>query len=204
MVFCKENCGFITVITGPMCAEKSGELIDRCLKPQMYGNKSFIAYKPDLDTRWGKQGFIISRVGKEIPARVIPSLITDEIVDHILLECEPYDIVAFDEAQFFSQNIVVLVKELAFRKIHVILDSLNLTFKGTEFGCIGSLLAMADEIVRLFAYCACCGSTLASFSQMLIDGKPAKDAPEVTIEGESQKISYEPRCRNCFVPPEKV
>lgn len=203
MVYYDNESGFITVITGPMYSEKSGELIDRCLKPQLYGKKTFIAYKPDVDSRWDKDK-IMSRVGKWIPAKVIPCNITEDVIDSILLESKNHDIVAFDEAQFFDSNIIPLVKELAYNRKHVIIDCLNLNFKGEVFGYVGGLLAMADEIVKLFAYCACCGSPMASFSQMLIDGEPAKDAPIITIEGNTQEITYEPRCRKCYIPPEKI
>lgn len=44
-------CGRITVITGPMFSEKSGELIDRCLKLEKFGGKQIKVYKPAEDNR---------------------------------------------------------------------------------------------------------------------------------------------------------
>lgn len=60
---------------------------------------------------------------------------------------------------------------------------------------------MADEIVKLTAFCAVCKSPHATFTQRIVNGKPAKLGPIVMI-GDSEY--YEPRCRGCFVPPHKV
>lgn len=46
MHYVDENSGFITVITGPMFSEKSGELIKRCEKMEKYGRKTVKAFKP--------------------------------------------------------------------------------------------------------------------------------------------------------------
>ncbi|WCK56961.1 thymidine kinase (plasmid) [Aneurinibacillus sp. Ricciae_BoGa-3] len=194
------NSGFITVITGPMFSEKSGELIKRCEKLVKYGGKTVKAYKPKEDTRFS-EGEIVSRIGYRLPATNIPKEITNEIIEQILQETKSFDVVAFDEVQFFNKNIMKLVEELAYRKKHVIVDGLNMDYRGKEFGYIGGILAMADEPVKLTAYCACCKKPMGAFTQRLVNGKPAKLGPIVLI-GDSE--NYEPRCRNCFVPPHKV
>ncbi len=199
MVYYDGQSGFITVITGPMFSEKSGKLIERCRKEEMYGKKRYIAYKPDIDNRFADDR-IISRVGTSIPAKPISVELDDELLTEILKETEPYDIVAFDEAQFFSRNIIRLVKELAYNKKHIMIDGLNMDYSGKEFGCMGGLLAIADEIEKLTAYCSICGRP-GSFTQRLVNKEPAKLGATVLL-GDSD--SYEPRCRNCYVPPEKV
>jgi thymidine kinase len=63
------------------------------------------------------------------------------------------------------------------------------------------LLAEADEVTKLRAICARCGSE-ASRSQRLIDGRPAPVfAPTILIGAEG---SYEARCRHCHEVPEGV
>ena len=58
-----------------------------------------------------------------------------------------------------------------------------------------TLLAIADEVVKLRAICMKCGAT-ASHTYRTIDGKPAhKDDPVILI-GATE--AYEARCRNCF------
>lgn len=194
------NSGFITVITGPMFSEKSGELIKRCEKMERFGRKKVKAFKPKKDNRFAEDQ-IVSRMGYRLSATNIPEDITEDVIAYVLEETKDADIVAFDEGQFFSKNIMKLVAELAYRKKHVIIDGLNMDYRGKEFGFIGGLMAMADEIVKLTAYCSCCGNPMGTHSQRLINGKPAKLGPIVMI-GDSEK--YEPRCRTCFIPPNKV
>lgn len=192
--------GFVTLITGPMFSEKTGELIKRLKKMQKYGRKKVKAYKPQRDTRFSKDE-IVSRIGYSFPATNLPEEITEEVIHFVLEDTKDVDVVAFDEAQFFSKNIITLVDELAYRKKHVMIDGLNLDYRGKVFGCMGGLMAISNEIIQLTAYCACCGSPMGTHTQRLINGKPAKLGPIVMI-GDSE--SYEPRCRNCFVPPHKV
>lgn len=192
--------GRITIITGPMFSEKSGELIRRCQKLIQYGHRKVIAYKPAEDNRYATDE-IVSRIGYRLPAISIPRKLTDELVQRILEETKEADVVAFDEVQFFSRHIMALIQELAYCGKHVIADGLNLDYRGKEFGYIGGLLAMADDIEKLTSFCAVCGSSEAVFTQRMVNGKPSTVGPIVMI-GDSE--AYEPRCRKCFIPPHKV
>lgn len=189
--------GCVTVIIGPMFSEKSGELIRRCQKLMQYGRKKVQAYKPAEDDRFGKED-IVSRIGYRLQAINISRVLTPETVHSILKETQHIDVVAFDEAQFFTLPIVELVEELAYRGKHVIVAGLNTDYRGKPFGHIGDLLAIADEIVKLTAFCATCGDAEATFTQRTINGQPAAIGPQILI-GDTE--SYEPRCRRCYVPP---
>lgn len=145
--------GRITVITGPMFSEKSGELIRRCQKLMKYGRRKVVAYKPAEDNRYAEDE-IVSRIGYRLPAISIPRKLTEETVQQILVETKDADVVAFDEVQFFSRPIMQLVQELAYCGKHVIVDGLNMDYRGKEFGYIGGLLAMADDIEKLSSFCA--------------------------------------------------
>ncbi|KAF9122631.1 hypothetical protein BGX30_001868 [Mortierella sp. GBA39] len=183
-----------------MFSEKSGELIRRCQKLIQYGRKKLVAYKPEEDQRYAKDE-IVSRIGYRLPAISIPRQLTADITAKILAETADADVVAFDEVQFFSKPILGLVEELAYSGKHVIVDGLNLDYRGKEFGYIGGLLAMADDIQLLTAFCAVCGSPEAVFTQRIVNGHPAPLGSVIMI-GDSD--DYEPRCRCCFVPPHKV
>lgn len=128
--------GRITVITGPMFSEKSGELIRRCQKLIQFGRKKVVAYKPAEDDRFA-QDEIVSRIGYRLPAHSIPRQLTPESVETILNQTIDADVVAFDEVQFFSSAIMELVSELAYCGKHVIVDGLNMDYRGKEFGYIG-------------------------------------------------------------------
>ncbi len=194
------EAGSIIVITGPMFSEKSGELIRRLLKLEKYGRQKVKAYKPAEDNRFSEDE-IISRIGYSIPATNIPKELTEELIEEILVESENYQTIAFDETQFFSEEIIVLVEELAVRGKDVILDGLNMDFRAKAFGSMGELMAISDEIVKLSAFCACCGSPNGTHTQRILNGKPAKQGPIIVI-GDTE--AYEPRCRTCYVPPSKA
>jgi thymidine kinase len=61
---------------------------------------------------------------------------------------------------------------------------------------MASLMAVAEQVDKLFAICARCGA-YATRSQRLIDGQPAPaDAPTLVVGGLEL---YEARCRACHV-----
>lgn len=192
--------GSIIVITGPMFSEKSGELIKRLSKLERYGKKRVKAYKPSNDTRFSIDN-IVSRMGYEFPATNLPKELPDNLVEQILLDSKEYDVIAFDEVQFFKKNIMQLVEELAYRGKDVYIDGLNMDYRGKEFGFIGGLMAMADKIEKLFSFCVVCGSSKGTHTQRIVNGKPAKSGPIIVI-GDVE--DYEARCRKCYVPPHKA
>lgn len=193
--------GYILVITGGMFSGKSEQLIDRCKKFKEYGKKKVKVYKPSNDNRFSEDE-VVSRMGYRFPASNIPQNITDQMMADILEETKDYEVIGFDEAQFYSKNIMNLVGELAYRGKFVIVAGLNMDYRGKEFGYIGGLLAMADEMIRLHSFCAICGSDRGTHTQRLVNGKPAKKGSPIVMIGDTD--NYEPRCRNCFTPPEKA
>ncbi|KAF4325243.1 hypothetical protein G195_001282 [Phytophthora kernoviae 00238/432] len=86
----------------------------------------------------------------------------------ILTQTKDADVVAFDEVQFFSSAIMELVSELAYCGKHVIVDGLNMDYRGKEFGYVGGLLAMADDIEKLSAFCARLTSHAAAAASSLL------------------------------------
>ena len=199
-IFSSLNTGSITVITGPMFSEKSGELIRRISKLEKYGHKRVKAYKPSNDNRFSEDE-IVSRMGYKFPATNLSKDLSNELVKEILKETESYDVVGFDEVQFFSKNIMKLVEELAFRGKEVFVDGLNMDYRGKEFGYIGGLMAMSNEVIKLFSFCAVCKSPRGTHTQRIVNGKPAKSGPIIAL-GDTD--DYEARCRRCFIPPHKA
>lgn len=191
--------GHILVITGGMFSGKSEELIKRCRKFEKYGQKRVKIYKPAIDNRFSENE-VVSRIGYRFPATNIPIELPDDVIDQVYRETEEIDIIGFDEAQFFKRPIMQLVGDLAYRGKYVIVSGLNMDYRGKEFGFMGGLLAQADEIIRLYSFCAVCGSPKGTHTQRLINGKPAKKGSPIVMIGDTE--NYEPRCRKCFIPPE--
>lgn len=191
-------CGHILVITGGMFSGKSEELIKRCKKLSEYGKKKVKVYKPSSDIRFSEEE-VVSRMGYRFDATNIPEIISEEMVEEILKDASEYDVIGFDEAQFYNKSIMKIVGELAHQGKMVIVAGLNMDYRGKEFGFIGGLLAMADSMDRLYSFCAICGSDKGTHTQRLVNGSPAKKGSPIVLIGD--KEDYEPRCRNCFIPP---
>ncbi len=101
-------------------------------------------------------------------------------------------VVAIDEAQFFDEEIIQVVEELADKKIRVIVAGLDTDFRGEPFGPMPVLMARAEHVDKLQAICMVCGEP-ASRTQRLVNGKPARYHDPVVIVGAAEM--YEARCR---------
>ncbi|NQZ65883.1 MAG: thymidine kinase [Mycoplasmatales bacterium] len=181
-MFIKYNDGWIEVITGPMFAGKTAEIIKRA-ESLIYANKNFLVFKPNADTRWEKE-FISSRNGKKIE-----SITIENIEDSLKYINKKTKAVIFDEIQFFDGNVIDTLQKIAFDRIRVIVAGLDMDFLMRPFKPMPEILSISEFVTKLTAICFKCGKA-ASFSKR-IQGSKSK-----TIEiGDN---SYEARCRKCF------
>jgi len=188
--------GKLEVITGCMFAGKTEELLRRVERARI-AKKHVLLLKPSLDTRYSAEE-IVTHYGRSLPCHRLPPKISLEGLERLVGdELAAADVVAFDEAHFFDRGFPALCEALVSRGKRVIVAGLDLNFRGEPFGPMPELLALADEVLKLQAVCVVCGKP-ATRSQRLIDGKPAREGPEILIGGLE---SYEARCRDCFVPP---
>lgn len=185
--------GWIEVITGPMFAGKSEELIRR-IKTLSYTKMKIVAFKPAIDNRYDKTA-IASHDGEKYEAYAIKD--AKSIIDLVKPDTQ---VVAIDEVQFFSEDIVSICESLADRGIRVIVAGLDMDFRGEPFGPMPQLLARAEIVTKLTAVCTCCGCA-ATRTQRLIDGKPAKYNDPIIQVG--AKESYEARCRKHHIVPDR-
>ena len=81
--------------------------------------------------------------------------------------------------------------------MRVIVAGLDQDFRAQPFPAMAQLMAVAEQVDKLYAICVRCGA-YATRSQRLIDGKPAPaDAPTIVVGGQEL---YEARCRACYEP----
>ena len=97
-----------------------------------------------------------------------------------------------NEAQFFDEEIVQIVQQLAARGIRVLVAGLDTDFRGEPFGPMPILMSIAEHVDKLHAICMVCGDE-ASRTQRLVNGNPARYDDPVVIVGASEM--YEARCR---------
>lgn len=182
------------VIAGCMYSGKSEELI-RLLSLWSHTGIDIEVYTHGSSVQ-KEQGNLKSRSGTHFPAMMISSL------REIRWKRTPGQrIIAIDEAQFFDEDDVPVIAGLADRAL-VIVAGLDTDFRGEPFQLMAAVLAMADSVTKLSAVCARCRTPGATFTQRLINGKPAPYESPRFMPGDADL--YEPRCRRCYERPPRV
>ena len=138
--------GQIIIITGPMYAGKTEELLKR-IKRFTYAKKKCILLKHSFYTRYNNNAIVTHNKVKE--------------------KC----IVVGNSNDIKNET------------------GLDMDYMGIPFGPMGSILAIADEIVKLKAICSICGND-AMFSKRIIEKKGT------ILVGAAE--SYTPVCREHF------
>ncbi|MCQ2334679.1 MAG: thymidine kinase [Paludibacteraceae bacterium] len=177
----RQRQGTIEVVCGSMFSGKTEELIRRMKRAQFAKQKVEI-FKPAIDVRYSDTE-VVSHNHNAIISTPVESSAS------ILLLAEDIEVVGIDEAQFFDMGIIDVCRELANRGIRVIVAGLDMDYKGTPFGPMPNLMAIADDVFKAHAICVRCGN-LASFSHRLVSSN------KQVLLGETEK--YEPLCRCCF------
>jgi len=181
----KHHTGSIEVITGSMFCGKTDELIRR-LRRATIARQKVKVFKPVIDNRYAHEK-VTSHAGSEFAA--IPIGSAQKILDYLDKDTT---VVAIDEAQFFDQDLIPIVHNLADRGLRVIVAGLDTDFRGEPFGPMPAIMAQAEKIDKLQAICMICGEP-ASRTQRLINGEPAHFNDPVVIVGAAEM--YEARCR---------
>lgn len=185
---------YLSVISGSMFAGKSRELARIVTNIDHYNNYylgapiNYIILRPTTDTRLDSSRKTPYKNYKFID----PITLKPEDDDYIDLNL--YDLIAIDEAQFFSDNLIDLVKKLLAKNKQVIVVGLDKDRNGDPFSnfMVWALCA-CDEVVKLSAMCSDCGRE-SSFSEM-VGVDPDSDV-KVLIESDDNQ--YIPKCRKHY------
>lgn len=187
----KHHVGSVEVITGSMFCGKTDELIRR-LRRATIARQKVKVFKPVIDNRYAVEK-VTSHAGSDYDA--IPIGQASLIFTHLEADTT---VVAIDEAQFFDEQIIEIVQELANRGLRVIAAGLDTDFRGEPFGPMPILMAQADTVDKLHAICMVCGEP-ASRTQRLVNDKPAHYHDPIVIVGAAEM--YEARCRQHHLVP---
>jgi thymidine kinase len=181
----KHHTGSLEVVCGSMFSGKTDELIRR-LRRATIARQKVQVFKPVIDNRYSVEK-VTSHAGTAFDAMPIDR--AAEIMERLDPETT---VVGIDEAQFFDEDILKIVPELADNGIRVIVAGLDTDFRGEPFGCMPILMAQAERVDKLQAICMVCGEP-ASRTQRLVNGAPARYHDPIVIVGASEM--YEARCR---------
>ncbi len=190
-MYIKQRDGWIEVITGPMFAGKTEELIRR-VKRLEYAKQNIIVFKPQIDDRYAENEVVSHNNNR---TRSINIANAKQIMDYV----DDYtEVVAIDEIQFLDEDAVEICEYLANHGIRVIVSGLDRDFRGEPFSFMPRLLSLAEEVTKLSAICVKC-HTPATRTQRIINGKPAHYQDPIILVGAQD--SYEARCRHCHEVP---
>ena len=139
--------GWIEVICGSMFSGKSEELIRRVRRAQ-FAKQKIAVFKPKIDNRYSEEA-VVSHNGSTVIAHPIEQ--SNEMWNYLT---DDFDLIAIDEAQFFGEDIIDTVQELANHGYRVILAGLDQDFKGVPFGPMPKLMAIAEQVTKLQAVCS--------------------------------------------------
>jgi len=190
-MYIKQRDGWIEVITGPMFAGKTEELIRR-VKRLEYAKQNIIVFKPMIDNRYAENEVVSHNNSRTRSVNISKA---SEIMDYV----DDYtEVVAIDEVQFLDEEAVEICEYLADHGIRVIVSGLDRDFRGEPFSFMPKLVSLAEEVTKLSAICVKC-HTPATRTQRIINGKPAKYDDPIILVGAQD--SYEARCRHCHEVP---
>lgn len=183
------DTGRLSVIAGPMFSGKSEELMRRVRRATIAGF-DVLVISHALDTR-SDLTTITSHIGMNIPA--VPLADAASIAE--AAQANDYDLIAIDEAQFFGPELVPTVNDLLAEGNDVIVEGLCVTFDGQPFEPLPSLMAVAEDVVKLTAVCTICGRD-AAFHQRTDRPDLAATAIDASLIGGLD--TYVARCREHF------
>ncbi len=180
--FPPNNHGWIETITGCMFSGKTEELIRQVRRAHL-AKKKFKIYKPALDQRYAKD-LIVSHSQQKLTSTTVEN--PQDILK--CLDSQP-DLVAIDEVQFFSEEIISVCEVLASSGVRVIVAGLDTDWMGRPFHPVPQLLAISELVHKLYAICGVCGQ-FATRTQRLVSSNK-------NILLGSGEI-YQARCREHF------
>lgn len=190
-MYAQPNYGWIEVVTGPMYSGKTTE-ITRRVRHELRVGKKVVLLRVEMDN--ALEPLMVHVGGRE----VLRSTAVSRASQIAALVPDDAEVVVVDEAQFLDRKALPLLADLAAHGKRVIVAGLDTDFRGFSFGHIGSLLAEAEQVDKLFAICAQCGGR-ATRTQRLVQGRPAaEEDPTIETGGD---VEYEPRCRACHMLP---
>lgn len=141
--------GISEVITGCMFSGKTEELLRRT-KRALIAHEIVRLFKPSTDNRHSEDK-ISSHSGLAQEAICIDPENPFDILIHLQdVNC---DVVAIDEAQFFNEDLVLLVESLIGKGIRVIIAGLDTDYKRKPWEPIPTLMALANFVTKFNAIC---------------------------------------------------
>jgi len=157
--------GKIKVIAGEMFSGKSREL-SRLIERALIADLEVAVVYPHFAVRSSPRD--IARRMSELIGRWTLHPILDGRSDLINRSIpDTVDVIAIDEAQFFNDDLPAWARRWRHQGKTVVLAGLDMDYEEHPFGCMGQLLCLADEVMKVHAVCTICKQQDAFISHRL-------------------------------------
>ena len=151
----------LEIIIGGMFSGKTSEMIRRLKRYQII-NKKILVINSSVDTR-SQNEELMTHDGVTMSCIKMKEFQFDTI--------QEYDVVAIDEAQFFT-NLVQFVQFCLTQNKNVLVTGLDGDFNQNVFGEILLLIPICDDVTKIKALCMeCHDGTLGPFSKRITGDK---------------------------------
>ena len=182
--------GSLELILGPMFAGKTGTLQSIIRRHEVLGLKC-IAYKPQIDGRYGDDEYIYSHDKCKVSA--IPVTYLTQAA-----RASAYDdatLIVVEEGQFFKDLYEFVLKAVETDGKHVIVAGLDGDRFRKPFGQLLQLIPIADRITKLTSLCKLCANDSKAVPALFTYG--ATEATEAVHVGGAE--CYMPLCRKHYL-----
>jgi thymidine kinase len=181
----------LTVISGPMFAGKTCEMVSRIVKYiDVVGGKAIIV-NSIVDTRCESEFLSSHHSNFTVPTHCVV-LKAAKLAD---VSIEDIDVIGVDESQFFP-DLYDVVTEWVRQGKHVFCAGLSGDFRQRSFEQFAALFPRADETVSLKAICVVCLRENPRPSPPQLSGFSATFSKRLTSEKERESVEaiYIPVC----------
>lgn len=184
----------ITAITGTMLSGKTEKLIS-LINKESYRDEKVFVIRPSTDDRTEE---LISHGNIKLNKKDNICVYKTNSLTDLLFDLEQKadlkisNPIFVDEFQFFHEIDADYLIACSKKGFNIFAAGLTLDSRGRDFGAMPYLLARADEIQLLKAYCALCKTREATRTYRLTN-----TGNQIMVGG---KDNYEARCIQCWSP----
>jgi len=170
----------LIMFTGPMFGSKTTRML-AAIDRYRYQNRNVVAFKPQMDDRYGDSEICTHNGGKISAVLVNNGHDVLQYIDNAHVE---YDVIAVDEA-FMIDGICDALLQLFKRGKSIVVSSLQLSASGKVFEEVRDLMPWATRIEICPAVCPLSGR------DAFYTHRKVADLDEIAVGGSEL---YEPRC----------
>lgn len=138
----------IKLYTGCMFAGKTTAMINEAKAYQQVGKRVAI-FKPALDIRYGED-VVKTHDNIEMSAYAVQD------IEEVMKISTDFDVICFDEVQFFNIELIKKLKQLKFAHKDIIIAGLDTDFRREAFIVSKKVMELADEVIYLKSSCFYC------------------------------------------------